>query len=41
MDSTHGLRILITGPDGQVGWECRRSLQTLGQVLSAGRAIAT
>ena len=38
MDSTHGLRILITGPDGQVGWECRRSLQTLGQVLSVGRA---
>lgn len=38
MDSVRGLRILITGPDGQVGWECRRSLQILGQVHDIGRA---
>jgi dTDP-4-dehydrorhamnose reductase len=38
MPSVHGLRILITGPDGQVGWECRRSLQALGRVHCAGRA---
>ncbi len=38
MDSDFGLRMLLTGPDGQVGWECRRSLQALGQVLCVGRA---
>lgn len=38
MAPTRGLRILITGPDGQVGWECRRSLQALGEVLCVGRA---
>ena len=38
MDSTRSLRILVTGPDGQVGWECRRSLQALGQVHGVGRA---
>jgi dTDP-4-dehydrorhamnose reductase len=38
MGSTRSLRILITGPDGQVGWECRRSLQALGEVLAVGRA---
>ena len=38
MDPTHSLRILLTGPDGQVGWECRRSLQALGQVHAVGRA---
>lgn len=38
MPSVHGLRILIAGPDGQVGWECRRSLQALGHVHSASRA---
>ncbi len=32
------MRILITGRDGQVGWECRRSLQALGEVVSVGRA---
>jgi dTDP-4-dehydrorhamnose reductase len=26
------MRILVTGAEGQVGWECRRSLQTLGTV---------
>lgn len=38
MDSTRSLRILLTGPDGQVGWECRRSLQALGAVHGVGRA---
>jgi len=38
MDPTRSLRIVITGPDGQVGWECRRSLQALGQVHCVGRA---
>lgn len=38
MEKTRGLRILITGPDGQVGWECRRSLQALGRVDALGRA---
>lgn len=32
------LRILVTGRDGQVGWECARSLQTLGDVIAVGRA---
>jgi dTDP-4-dehydrorhamnose reductase len=32
------MRILITGPDGQVGWECQRSLQTLGELHCVGRA---
>ncbi len=31
------MRILITGPDGQVGWECQRSLQALGHLLCIGR----
>lgn len=31
------IRILLTGRDGQVGWECERSLQTLGTVVSVGR----
>jgi dTDP-4-dehydrorhamnose reductase len=38
MVTAHGLRILVTGPDGQVGWECLRSLQALGQVRGVGRA---
>jgi dTDP-4-dehydrorhamnose reductase len=38
MNPAHGLRILLTGPDGQVGWECLRSLQALGQVRAVGRA---
>lgn len=37
MDSVFGLRILLTGPDGQVGWECRRSLHALGRVHAVGR----
>jgi dTDP-4-dehydrorhamnose reductase len=32
------MRILITGADGQVGWECRRSLQSLGTLLVVNRA---
>jgi dTDP-4-dehydrorhamnose reductase len=31
------MRILITGCDGQVGWECQRSLQTLGEIIAVGR----
>jgi dTDP-4-dehydrorhamnose reductase len=34
------MRILITGRGGQVGWECQRSLQALGDVISIGRAEA-
>src|SRR5438270_3464594 len=30
-------RILITGADGQVGWELRRSLQSLGEVIACSR----
>jgi dTDP-4-dehydrorhamnose reductase len=30
-------RILLLGPTGQVGWELRRSLQSLGEVISVGR----
>lgn len=30
--------ILITGPDGQVGWECQRSMQALGRLCRIGRA---
>lgn len=29
--------ILLTGADGQVGWELRRSLATLGSVVACGR----
>jgi len=32
------MRILITGRDGQVGWECQRSLQVLGRLICVGRA---
>ena len=31
-------KILLTGVNGQVGWELRRSLLTLGQVIPASRA---
>jgi len=34
------MRILLTGRDGQVGWECRRSLQALGEVVAVGRGDA-
>jgi dTDP-4-dehydrorhamnose reductase len=32
------LRILLTGRDGQVGWELERTLQPLGEVVATGRA---
>lgn len=32
------MRILVTGKDGQVGWECVRSLQCVGTVIAVGRA---
>jgi dTDP-4-dehydrorhamnose reductase len=32
------LRILLTGADGQVGWELRRTLAPLGEVRALGRA---
>jgi dTDP-4-dehydrorhamnose reductase len=31
------VRILLLGPTGQVGWELARTLQTLGEVVAAGR----
>lgn len=34
------MKILLTGPTGQVGWELARSLLPLGKVFSAGREIA-
>src|SRR5687768_15773243 len=33
-------RILVLGPTGQVGWELRRSLQSLGEVIAVGRGSA-
>lgn len=37
--SAHGdERILLTGKDGQVGWELQRSLSTLAPVVAVGRA---
>jgi dTDP-4-dehydrorhamnose reductase len=32
------LRILLLGPNGQVGWELQRSLATLGELIIADRA---
>ena len=32
------MRILVTGTSGQVGWELRRSLSSLGEVIAPGRA---
>jgi dTDP-4-dehydrorhamnose reductase len=32
------MKILLLGPDGQVGWELRRALAPLGEVVAAGRA---
>jgi dTDP-4-dehydrorhamnose reductase len=32
------MRILLIGRDGQVGWELRRALAPLGEVVAAGRA---
>jgi dTDP-4-dehydrorhamnose reductase len=31
------LRILLTGRDGQVGWELERSLQVLGDIFAFDR----
>jgi len=33
----HLPRILLTGPNGQVGWELQRSLASLGDVVALGR----
>lgn len=35
------MRILLLGPQGQVGWELRRSLLGLGEVIAVGRNSAT
>lgn len=35
-----GGRILLLGADGQLGWELRRALLPLGEVLACGRALA-
>jgi dTDP-4-dehydrorhamnose reductase len=32
------MRIMILGPNGQVGWELQRSLAPLGEVIAVGRA---
>jgi len=37
-DPTATPRILLTGAHGQVGWELRRSLASLGHVIALGRA---
>ena len=31
-------RILLLGADGQLGWELRRALLPLGEVVACGRA---
>lgn len=31
------MKLLLLGPNGQVGWELRRSLSTFGTVIAAGR----
>ena len=31
------MRLLVTGADGQVGWELRRSLMPLGEVIAMDR----
>lgn len=36
--SSRPLRILVTGGDGQVGWELARTLVSLGRVTATGRA---
>lgn len=33
------MRILITGKNGQVGWELQRTMATLGEVIAVDRAI--
>lgn len=32
------MKLLLLGPDGQVGWELRRALAPLGEVIATGRA---
>ena len=32
------MRLLVTGADGQIGWELRRSLPPCGEVVALGRA---
>jgi dTDP-4-dehydrorhamnose reductase len=38
MDHYHAPAILLTGADGQVGWELRRTLAPLGRVVAVRRA---
>ena len=35
------MKIVLLGPDGQVGWELRRSLAPLGDVLALPRSLAS
>lgn len=35
------MRILLTGSSGQVGWELKHSLMTLGEVICAGREASS
>ena len=35
------MKIVLLGPDGQVGWELRRSLAPLGEVLALPRRLAS
>ena len=32
------MKLLLLGPDGQLGWELRRSLATVGELIVAGRS---
>ena len=32
------MKIVLLGPDGQVGWELRRALAPLGEVVALSRA---
>ncbi|NDG43032.1 MAG: dTDP-4-dehydrorhamnose reductase, partial [Betaproteobacteria bacterium] len=34
------MKIVLLGPDGQVGWELRRSLAPLGEVIALPRRLA-
>jgi dTDP-4-dehydrorhamnose reductase len=34
------VRILLTGVNGQVGWELQRALAPLGEVIAADRGMA-
>lgn len=33
------MRVLLTGKDGQVGWELERALTPLGEIIATGRAM--